>query len=247
MLTVTPSRRDHLPGLSPSYRSHIGPAATTWIDIFRDTSLPSLGLHSGLAIIGYAAAQSVDRAEVKDWLWPSGQVINAWSSAIGSPMFQRGVDFSTAWNHLTMPGRTLLLGVTAWGVRLLYRIASRSIARGQDDPRYVEAKKQPGFWNDAFFSLYLPEAVTQAIITLPFTAPFRYAPQHGVIKYTPVRCTPVRCISIRCTPLRYIPVRRTPIRCTPIRYTPIRCSLWAIPYGRAFLIAEVINSRSCLP
>lgn len=155
MVTVTPSRRDHLPGLSPSYRSHIGPAATTWTDIFRDTSLPSLGLHSGLAIIGYAAAQSADRTEVKDWLWPSGQVINASSSATGSPMFQRVVDFSTAWDHLTTPGRILLLGVTAWGVPLLYRIASRSSARGQRDPRYVEARKQLGFWNDAFFSLLL--------------------------------------------------------------------------------------------
>jgi steroid 5-alpha reductase family enzyme len=95
-------------------------------------------------------------------------------------MHQHGLDFSTMWYHLTWPGRTLLVGVTAWGVRLFYRIASRSIVRGQDDPRYAEAKKEPGFWNDAFFSLFLPEAVTQAIIMLPFTAPFRYGPQHRV-------------------------------------------------------------------
>jgi steroid 5-alpha reductase family enzyme len=147
------------------YRPHYIPTASTWVDIICETLLPSLGLHSGLSVIAYAAARGLDRAEIKDWLWPSGQVINAWWSAIVSPMCQHKVDFSTAWDHLTRPGRTLLIGVTAWGLRLFYRIVSRSIARGRDDPRYGEAKKQPGFWNDALFLLFLLEALTQTIIT----------------------------------------------------------------------------------
>jgi steroid 5-alpha reductase family enzyme len=158
----------------------------TRVGIFHDTLLPSLGLHSGLSVIAYMAARSTDRIEAKDWLWPSGQVINAWWSALGSPIYHERLTFSSAWNDLSWPEKALLFGVTAWGLRLFCRIASRSVERGRDDPRYDEVKQQPGFWKRAFFSIFLPEAVFQSIISLPFTAPFRYGQQHPVPEHADV-------------------------------------------------------------
>lgn len=71
--------------------------------------------------------------------------------------------------------RLLLTGVTIWGGRLFYRIASRSLARGADDPRYeAEKKKEDDYWTKALFKTFLPEAAFQTIISLPFTAPFRH-------------------------------------------------------------------------
>ena len=57
---------------------------------------------------------------------------------------------------------------------MFYRIASRSIARGKDDPRYDAEKKEEGYWTKALFNTFLPEALFQTIISLPFTAPFRH-------------------------------------------------------------------------
>ena len=70
--------------------------------------------------------------------------------------------------------KLILSGVTIWGGRLFYRISSRTMARGKDDPRYTEAKrKNPNFWNSALVKQYLPESVFLTFITLPFTLPFR--------------------------------------------------------------------------
>lgn len=66
----------------------------------------------------------------------------------------------------------LLSGVSAWSLSLFYMIASRSVNKGRDDPRFEGKKREEGFWNRVFFSIFLPEAVRQALITLPFTAPF---------------------------------------------------------------------------
>ena len=103
------------------------------VGLFRNTLLESVSLNSGLAIITYTAARATDRVEAKDWLWPSGQVINAWWSAVGVRMYN-GVSFQMAFASLTWSEKLLLSGVTAWGLRLFYRIASRSIARGKTTP-----------------------------------------------------------------------------------------------------------------
>jgi steroid 5-alpha reductase family enzyme len=84
-----------------------------------------------------------------------------------------GLTLGQAWSILSYEEKLLLGGVTAWGTRLFYLVASKSIARGHDDARYVEAKKDPGFWNKAAYQTFLPEAIMQTIITLPFTLPFR--------------------------------------------------------------------------
>lgn len=145
------------------------------LGIFKSTLLPSIQLHSGLAVIAYGFGRYTNRLEAKDWLWPSGQVINAWWSAIGRRVYA-GLPLSQAWSILTWSEKLLLSGVSIWGLRLFYRIASRSILRGEDDPRYAEVKKEKGFWNNALFSTFLPEAVFQTVISLPFTAPFRSEP-----------------------------------------------------------------------
>lgn len=98
--------------------------------------------------------------------------VNAWWSAIGRHA-ARGVPVSTAWDRLGHAQQVILGGVTLWGGRLAYRIINRSLRRGIDDPRYEAAKKDPGFWNTAPFSVFLPEAIFQALISIPFTLPFR--------------------------------------------------------------------------
>jgi steroid 5-alpha reductase family enzyme len=83
------------------------------------------------------------------------------------------ISVGTAWSNLAYTEKLLLTGVTAWGAQVLYRIASRTLTRKRDDPRYDAAKKEEGFWNKALFSIFLPEALFQAVISLPFTLPFR--------------------------------------------------------------------------
>ncbi|RAQ49375.1 DUF1295 domain protein [Aspergillus flavus] len=144
------------------------------VGIFKSTILPSFTLHTGLSIASFIAAKTTDKGEIKDWCWPSSQVINAWWSAVGRQMFYENVSFSTAWKAIPWTEKVLLSCVTIWGTRLFYRISKRTITRGKDDPRYDEMKsKEPGFWKSAFLKQFLPEAVFLTLITLPFTLPFR--------------------------------------------------------------------------
>jgi len=152
---------------------HVHNASLFDVGILKDTLVSSLTLHSGLAIIAYGAARYTNRVEAKDWLWPSGQVVNAWWSAVGRRLAQ-GYTVSQAFSRLSWHERVILTGVTLWGGRLFYRIVNRSIQRGEDDPRYAEVKKEEGFWNSALFKVFIPEAFFQMLISLPFTAPFRH-------------------------------------------------------------------------
>lgn len=134
--------------------------------------LPSLGVHGGLSIIAYGIARTTNRVELKDYLWPTGMVFNAWWVAIGRHMASYPhVTFGEAWSRLSYNQIALLGAATVWSSRLTYRIVSRSLRRGADDPRYESVKTEPGFWNKAPFAIFLPEAVFQAIITLPFVLP----------------------------------------------------------------------------
>lgn len=148
------------------------------VGIFKDTILPSLSLHGSLAVIAYGIGRATNSVEAKDWLWPTAPIANAWWAAVGRKV-QRGLTLGQALSLLSRPERLLLTGVTLWGGRLLYRISTRSVRRrrsgkGTDDARYEEAKQDPGFWNKALFSVFLPEALIQTIISLPFTAPFHH-------------------------------------------------------------------------
>jgi steroid 5-alpha reductase family enzyme len=143
------------------------------LGVLKSAILPSFSLNSGLSLVTYGVARYIDRVELKDFLWPTGITANAWWSAIGLRMYERNMSLSTAWSSLSYPEKLLLSGVTAWGTRLLYRVASRSIERGSDDPRYEGLKKEEGFWNRALYQMFLPEAVFQTIISLPFALTFR--------------------------------------------------------------------------
>jgi steroid 5-alpha reductase family enzyme len=128
-------------------------------------------------VLAYATGRATDRFEAKDWLWPLGPVINAWWSSVGRRVAAGGVTLPAALSALSRPERLLLAGVTLWGGRLFYRLASRSARRDSDEPRDEAAKKSEGaqsLWNKAFFTTYLPEAAFQTIISLPFSATFRH-------------------------------------------------------------------------
>lgn len=170
-------------GLDSPFQSSPFPVTPGDVGILRSTILPSFALHSGLSIAAYVVSRATGRVEVKDLFWPSGQVINAWWSAVGRTMYYGNISFNVAWNALSWTQKVLLGGVTAWGLRLFYHIASRSIARGREDPRYEELKKQPGFWNRTFFTQFLPEAAFLTVITLSFTLPFRMP--HTTVSLTP--------------------------------------------------------------
>ncbi|KAI1821594.1 DUF1295-domain-containing protein [Xylaria intraflava] len=149
------------------------------VGIFKDTILPSLQLHAPLALVAYGVGRATNSVEAKDWLWPIAPMMNGWWSSVGRKVYRRGLTFGQAFGTLSRPERLLLTGVTLWGGRLFYRIASRSIKRrrqgkGTDDPRYENAKLEEGFWNKAFFTLFLPEALIQTVISLPITAPFHH-------------------------------------------------------------------------
>ncbi|GLA28793.1 DUF1295 domain protein [Aspergillus phoenicis ATCC 13157] len=158
------------PHLHPHPRLH-----TADIGIFKSTILPSFTLHTTLDIAAFIASKATDRAEIKDWCWPSSQVINAWWSAIGHQVYYHNISPQTAWSTLSWTEKVLLTCVTVWGTRLFTRIASRTITRGKDDPRYDQLKKEDpnGFWTSALLKQYLPEAAFLTLIALPFTVPFR--------------------------------------------------------------------------
>ncbi|GAP90890.1 putative duf1295 domain-containing protein [Rosellinia necatrix] len=149
------------------------------VGIFKDTILPSLQLHAPLALVAYGIGRATNSVEAKDWLWPIAPVVNGWWSAVGRKVYRRGLTFGQAFATLSRPERLLLTGVTLWGGRLFYRVASRSIRRrrrgkGDDNPRYGAEKLEKGYWNKALFTSFLPEALIQTIISLPVTAPFHH-------------------------------------------------------------------------
>ncbi|KAI9925055.1 hypothetical protein ASPWEDRAFT_118486 [Aspergillus wentii DTO 134E9] len=184
---------DRAYNISHSHDLHL---RTGDVGILRSTILPSFALHSGLSVASFIAAKATDRGEIKDWNWPSSQVINAWWSALGRPMYYNNISFTDAWSSLPWTEKVLLGGVTAWGTRLFYRIVSRTLARGKDDPRYDElkAKDPAGFWKTAFFKLFAPEAVFLTFISLPFTLPFCMT--HSAISVDPDVSKSIRALGV---------------------------------------------------
>ncbi|KAJ5971395.1 uncharacterized protein N7479_001313 [Penicillium vulpinum] len=169
---IPPSALEHQASSSlhsPPLKTQITPGD---VGILRSTLLPSFGLYSSLSLATYIAAEATNRVELKDWLWPTAQVLNAWWTAIGQPMCKHDISFRAAYESLTWTEKVLLNCVTIWGTRLFARVACRSLNRRTDDSRYSVVKKQPGFWKSAFFKIFLPEALVLSVISLPFTVPF---------------------------------------------------------------------------
>ena len=179
--SISSKLRDQSHNLPLRAGKDIGLASSSFLGLAKTSILPSINLHGGLALIAYGIARSVDRVELKDYLWPTGMVANAWYIAVGQQMLSTpAVSFHEAFSRLTHNQIILLGGATAWGARLAYRIVTRSARRGKDDARYDGVKNTDGFWNKALFSVFLPEAVFQALITLPFTMPFRPEVMRGL-------------------------------------------------------------------
>ncbi|KXT11593.1 hypothetical protein AC579_3124 [Pseudocercospora musae] len=157
-----------------SQRPHLGIGQPLGaLSIFEHSILPSFSLHGGLSMIACGIAYSTNRVELKDYLWPSGMVLNAWYTAVGRHVLSAPhPSVSEVLGNLSYSQRLLLGAVTAWGGRLFYRIVKRSVRRGKDDPRYENVKDQNYFWHKAPL-LFGLEAVFQTLISLPFTLPFR--------------------------------------------------------------------------
>ncbi|KAF2404556.1 DUF1295 domain protein [Trichodelitschia bisporula] len=143
------------------------------VGLLKSTLLPSFGIQSGLSLITYIAARASDRVELKDWLWPAGQVVDVWWSAVGHRMAKNGMPFTRALGTLTWNERLLLGGHTLWGTRLFYREVSRSIRRGKEDHHYGLLKQEDKFWNHAFLRVFLPEAIFRTLATVPLTLALR--------------------------------------------------------------------------
>ncbi|KAF2170299.1 hypothetical protein M409DRAFT_64616 [Zasmidium cellare ATCC 36951] len=146
---------------------------TNAIGILRHLILPSFGVQGGLSVIAYGIARTTNRFDLKDWLWPTGMVLNAWWTAVGRhTTLTRPASILDAVKDLSFSQQVLLGAVTAWGGRLAYQVISRSVKRGKDDPRYEGVKREHGFWNKASI-LFGLEAAFQTLISIPFTMPFR--------------------------------------------------------------------------
>ncbi|KAI5209311.1 hypothetical protein AUEXF2481DRAFT_27938 [Aureobasidium subglaciale EXF-2481] len=150
--------------------SHRAMATTTNVlGLLHDNLLPSLNLHSSLAMFAYTVSRATGRVEIKDWLWPSGMVLNAWYHGVLARSWENGLSLRESISTLGWTQKLLLGGITLWGVRLFTRIATRSIKRGKDDSRYDDMNQDTSFWNKAFFTVFIPEAVFQALISLSWS------------------------------------------------------------------------------
>ncbi|KAH9826645.1 DUF1295-domain-containing protein [Teratosphaeria destructans] len=157
---------------SEGVASGFGRSPADAVGILKTTVLPSLGLHGGLSIITYGIARATNRVDLKDWLWPSGMVLNAWWTAVGRHVIMNNDSAGRVFAGLSFYQQALLGAVTLWGGRLLTRIVSRCLKRKEDDPRYQHLKQEPGLWNTTAVLQFGVEAVAQAVIALPFTLPF---------------------------------------------------------------------------
>ena len=63
------------PPAAPGFAPHV--SSPFDVGIFKDTLLPSLGLHSGFAVIAYGLARATNRVEVKDYLCGDTRAIAA--------------------------------------------------------------------------------------------------------------------------------------------------------------------------
>ena len=143
------------------------------VGVLRDTLLPNLAFHSSLAAPAYLIGRGLDRLVAKDVLWSTGQISNVLYSSIIRPALVQGVPLERVLKYITRPGWVTIAGVSLWGTRLAYRVISRTVASGQDDPRYATVKQDPSGWTKAFFTTFVPEAIVQSLITLAVTIPFR--------------------------------------------------------------------------
>lgn len=164
-LSSSPSSTPSLPSSSP-----ISTSTATTLGLLQHTFFPALNLHASLSLATYTLGRLTRRLDTKDLLWPTGLLANAWFNALLVPAHRAHLSYSTLLSSLSWSQKLLLGGVTAWSTRLLYRITTRCLKRGEDDARYKATAAEPSFWDKAFFTVYLPEAVFQSLISLSWAA-----------------------------------------------------------------------------
>lgn len=145
---------------------------THTLGLLHTTLLPSFAFQTALSAGTYAIARSTHRVDFKDILWASGLTLNAWYHAL-APRLGQNHNLSSALSSLSYPQKLLLTGATLWGSRLFYRITTRAWVRGKDDSRYRDLSGDDAFWSKAFFSIFLPEAVFQSLISLGYAVALR--------------------------------------------------------------------------
>ncbi|CAD6445043.1 23b522b2-6e94-4ad7-b337-27d3130882d3 [Sclerotinia trifoliorum] len=138
----------------------------TAVGLLQRGFLPALTTNTTLSLISYTIARLTNRLDLKDVVWPLGPLISSWTIALQRHNF----DLSKTWTNMAYPQKLIMAGLTTWSLRLFYRITSRAISRGKDDARYTsESSKNSDYWNKCLFSTFVPEALVQSIIALPFT------------------------------------------------------------------------------
>lgn len=103
------------------------------VGLLKSALLPSLSLNASLALAAYAAARATDRLEIKDLVWPVAPVLNAWWAATATTSTTTTTTISSS--SLSRPEKTILAGITAWGVRLAARVVQRMVRRGPGHER----------------------------------------------------------------------------------------------------------------
>jgi len=166
---VDPTRKTTQPLDFSAIPSHI---PTHTVGLLHTTLLPSFAFQTALSAGTYVLARSTRRVDFKDILWASGLTANAWYHAL-APRLGGNHSVSSALSSLSYAQKLLLTGVTLWGSRLFYRITTRARVRGKDDSRYQDMDGDDSFWDKAFFSVFLPEAVFQSLISLGYAVALR--------------------------------------------------------------------------
>ncbi|KAI9641229.1 hypothetical protein NHQ30_010029 [Ciborinia camelliae] len=136
----------------------------TAVGLLQRCFLPALTGNTAFTLTSYITARITNRLDVKDIYWPLGPLATAWTVALERHNF----NVSQTWTHLGYPQKLVMAGLTAWSLRLCERVGSRAIARRKDDPRYTSQQKTPEFWNKSLFYTFLPEALVQSFLSLPF-------------------------------------------------------------------------------
>ncbi|KZT29153.1 DUF1295-domain-containing protein [Neolentinus lepideus HHB14362 ss-1] len=155
------------PSAKPTWSSFTRPVATSFL------------LHSGLAVGTHALAAVTTsyRLDSKDIIWPGGMLLDAWYQSVGYPVIWDGRNLGEVVEGFSWREKLILSGITTHSLRLMYHLWKRAYKRGYDDPRYAKDKtSKPNFYFRSLFTDFLPEALFQTLICIPFTAPFRIAP-----------------------------------------------------------------------
>jgi steroid 5-alpha reductase family enzyme len=121
-----------------------------------------------LVLAVWLASLRLRDASIIDVFWGAGFVVIAW--------------VCVAVGHGARDRRLLLAAlVTVWGLRLAVHIGRRNAGKGED-PRYVAMRERDGerFWLTSLYRVFLIQAATMWVISLPLQAAGSLGGSHGL-------------------------------------------------------------------